>query len=188
MKKKEDKVEKQKKANSKRKKEIRDRLKQEKIGRKESKLKEKKWRRFFKLTKVKLITLATIIVIAFVFQWLFSPDKCLAILCKPYVLGVLYYVFWIFDLLAIGALGWLPPNPIVLFITRAIALVLQAAYWYIATCYLSIPINKLRGKIGIRKRKKKKQIEKRIEIGIARDLRKANELEREKIKKEANKF
>ena len=146
--------------------------------------------KFFKFNKPKIIIFIVIILISLGFQWIFEPGKCLSIICSPYILGVLYYVFWPFDLLAILILGNIPPNPIILFIAKIVALLLQIIYWYILSCLIAIPINKIRGVRGKSKNKKKKEHNKRIKAGIEKALIKAKQIEEqkniEKMKKRNN--
>lgn len=158
-------------------------MKKRKGGNEEIHLKKlsiKKFNKFFKLNRIKATILLVLVLISIYFQlWEFKRE-CLEIICKPTVLGISYYVFWPFSLLNILVLEHLLPNKILLFIGKVMFFFLQMSYWYLASCLLAIPVNKLRGKTGRFLKRKKREIEYEIKAKIARDLRHAENLEKER--------
>jgi hypothetical protein len=149
---------------------------------------QKKLRKLFKLGKIKLIILGVIIAVSLIFQvWEYNAN-CLKIVCEPIIGWILYYVFWLFDLLAIPILSNVPPNRIILMIIKAIFLVLQVIYWYLLSCLIAIPVNKIRGRVNQKIKHKKKENDRIMKLRIKRDLEKAEELDKERIRKTANVF
>ena len=149
---------------------------------------DKKVKRFFKLTKSKIIVLVGIVAISLLFQVWEYNKRCLEIVCEPYLLGILYYVLWPLELLVIALVGNIPPNKLLLGVIKIIFLVLQVGYWYVLACLVAYPINKTRGKINQRKSRRRKEADRIMKLKIARDVQEAEELEKERIRKTANVF
>lgn len=167
---------------------LKEKLKNLKFSLPKFNLDNKKVKRFFKLTKSKITVLISIVAISLLFQVWDYNKRCLEIICEPVFLGVLYYVLWPFELLVILLVGNIPPNKFLLSIIKIIFLVLQVGYWYLLACLVAYPINKTRGKINIRKSRRRKEADRIMNIKIKKDLEQAEELEKERIRKTANVF
>ncbi len=148
---------------------------------KEEKERLRKAHRFLKLTKAKFIIFILIIGISVLLQVWDYNQSCLELICKPAIIGVTYYIFWVFDFLQMGLVRIFPPHYPLLILIKIITLGLQLVYWYLITCLIAMPINKIRGKIGAKQRWKRKDEHKKMKIKIERDLRRAQELEKEKL-------
>ena len=145
------------------------------------KSREKIIKRLLRPTKIKIIIFLCIIGLSIVFQGWNYNIKCLEIICEPIFLGFIYYLFWPFDLFNIWIMGILPPTIPLLFIIKIITLIVQVVYWYLLTCFIIIPINKIRGLIGRKIWKNRLHENKIILSKIERDLKKADELEKKKM-------
>lgn len=162
------------------KKDIKQRLKEEHLGRKKARKKEKRARKFLKFNKTKIKIFSVIVIISILLQWWEYNTICIKIVCSPLIIGTIYYLFWPFQLLNILILGSIPPNQIVLSIAKIIFIVLQIAYWYIISCLIAIPINTVRGKVGRTKSRKRKSRDKAMKEQIAKDIKIGEEMEKEK--------
>ena len=139
---------------------------------------------FFKPKKEKIVLFLIFIVLGVLLQtWEAMFASCLKILCPPIGLGIVYYIFWPFQLFNILILQEIPPYRSLLFFARIIFFVLQLIYWYIIACLISIPLSKQIKKSKGKKEGRKKENERKMKETIERDVKHAKELDKKIHKK-----
>jgi len=144
------------------------------------KIQKKRWnkfRNFLKFNKPKIIIFIVFLILAIIFQGWSFKIKCLKLFCEPLFFGILYYVIWPFDLLLALISINIGTGGIMIRIVQILFLFLQVAYWYIMSCLIAIPSNKIRAKIGKRKWKKQKYQDKILKTKIQKDIKNSEKLE-----------